>query len=296
MIRVVITGANGFIGKHLSIFLDNLEYDVYCIVRERSCLNGLEIDDSKIYKLKDNSDVFDYMNIIKPDILIHLAGYFVSQHDENNIENLLNSNIVYSSMILDAAVKSGCKSIINCTTYWEHYMGQLYYPVNLYAATKKAFKDIIDYYVLWKNIDCISLVIFDTYVPNDNRPKILNKLHELPEGHIFKMSAGNQKMSLCYIEDVCEAFERAIEYVLDIRNKYPKVHKEFALKTPFIYTLKQVVDMFCRVTNKNIVVQWGALPYRTGEIMNPDAIGIDIPGWMAKVDLPEGIRRSFVDI
>jgi nucleoside-diphosphate-sugar epimerase len=113
-----------------------------------------------------------------PDVVFHLASLFLSQHRPENVEPLIQSNLLFSTQLVEAMVNNGCKLLVNTGTSWQHFEDAHYSPVNLYAATKQAFEVILDYYVEAKGLALISLALFDTYGPGDPRPKLFSLLRK----------------------------------------------------------------------------------------------------------------------
>ena len=140
--KIAVTGATGYIGNHLVSVLGR-EHEVYAIVRDTSDTAAIEphIKELAVY---DRERIYDLLAEARPDILIHLAGVFYGEHNAENISDLLESNLVFSTVIFDAAAAAGCRKIINTGTYWQQFLGEPYNPVNLYAATKQAAEDILE--------------------------------------------------------------------------------------------------------------------------------------------------------
>jgi len=79
--RVVITGANGFIGSHMAMRMLVEGADVNVMVRESSDLWRLDkvSKDIELYRvdLRNSGEVEKYVRKIKPDYVFHMAAYGV---------------------------------------------------------------------------------------------------------------------------------------------------------------------------------------------------------------------------
>lgn len=284
--KIVITGGTGYIGRHVADWLSK-EHEVYAIVRESSDVSFLKNCTVGIVIFKEET-IYDKLKNIQPEILIHLSGVFYSQHTRENIKNLLESNFVFSGIVIDAAVKAGCRQIINTGSYWQSYEGEEYNPVNLYAATKQAIEDVIQYYVRGEKCKAITLQIFDTYGPDDTRNKILNKIKKLEDGEKFQMSPGEQKQYYCHIDDVVRGYERAVHLLCSMEsNKYAK----YVLRDKKPVCLKSVVELYLDIHKKQVDIVWGGLPYRDREIMDPTGMGQVLPGWKPEISLEQGLQN-----
>ena len=58
-----------------------------------------------------------------------------------------------------------------------HKNSEEYLPLNLYAATKKSFQDILKYYEnTYKSVKFYNLFLHDIYGENDQRDKIIHTI------------------------------------------------------------------------------------------------------------------------
>ena len=286
MYKLVLSGSTGYIGKNFIRILGN-KYEIFCIVRKKTDKENAIKGNCVVISYSKEKELYGILDSIKPDVAVHLAGVFLGNHDSDTIGGMIDCNIRFSTFFLDAAVKAGCHKIINTGSYWQNYLGEPYNPVNLYAATKQAFEDVMKYYQKAENAAGITLTIFDTYGPNDNRKKILNTLMNLQDGESIDMSPGNQKMFFCYIDDVIKAFDVAIEKVIELPDG---VIEKYAIRSENPIPLKDVVLTLLKISGKNLVINWGRLPYRKREIIDPDGIGEIIPNWCAEIDLYQGLK------
>ena len=225
---------------------------------------------------------------IQPIGVFHLASKFIAEHKTEEVDTLINSNILFSTQLLEAMKEANVKNLINTGTSWQYYNNDDYNPVCLYAATKQAFEAIIEYYIQAGDFKVITLVLFDTYGENDTRPKLMNLLKKVAtEGTALDMSAGEQQLSLVHIADVCRAFILAFEMLeTQLINK----HKHYAIISDEIYSLKEIVQIFERQTNKNLNITFGKRPYRKREVMKVWDKGEKLPNWKAEISLEEGIN------
>lgn len=293
MSKYIITGATGFIGSRLTKRLISNGHDVFIISRKTS--NYKELNDIKdkltIFEYDGNIDrLIEFYKKIKPDFTIHLASVYITEHSQYDVDDLIDSNIKFSTQILEAMNISGSKKIINTSTSWQHYSDEDYNPVNLYAATKEAFEDIIKFYINALDFSCISLELFDTYGENDSRNKILNILCKYSvEKTTLNMSKGNQIIDLTYIDDVIEAYICAIDI---LEREDNTLYKKYVVSSDRI-SLKELVKLYQDKTGYIVSVNWGAKEYRQREVMIPWTKGENIPTWQAKISLEEGIVKAF---
>ncbi len=293
IVKIFVTGATGFIGSNLVRGLIKNNYKVYALIRKNSKTTLIDDIKDKIEIFEYDGDInnlVEYFKEIKPDVVIHLASLFLSKHNTEDIENLIKSNILFGTQILEAMIKSDTKNIINTSTSWQHYNNEQYNPVCLYAATKQAFEDILKFYVEAYKITAVNLTIFDSYGAFDIRNKIIKKLYEiLHTGETLNMSGGEQFIDLIYIKDIVEAYLTTIRLIQE--DKVKDEMKKYYLNSNNPLRLKDAVKVFEEVNNKKVDIKWGMRPYREREVMETYKLGERLPNWEPKYSLKEGLTE-----
>jgi len=288
----LVTGGTGFVGSNLCRSLVKNGWRVHIIAIPHD-IGGTLLDD-----IRDQLDIHVHdgstacmssiMATVMPDIVFHLASLFLSEHTEEDIDRLIISNVLFGNQLLEAMAVHRVFRIVNTGTSWQHYGNEAYSPVNLYAATKQAFEDVMRYYVEAKGIKAITLKLFDTYGPNDPRPKLFHLLEKLAqEGSSLTMSPGEQLVDLVHVTDVVAAFEIASDRLV---HGLVEGHEIYAVTSGNPMTLKEVVDVFERALRKKLAIEWGGRPYRAREVMSLWDKGKRLPGWSPTYSLETGIN------
>lgn len=292
--NILVTGHSGFVGQNLVKKLaeeGNRVFTLHVLFRKTNSpeyVTPIDFDETNLNRfaesLKGNSI----------DGIIHLATKFLVKHTLQQVAELVDSNLRLGAMLLDAAEEAKVRWFLNTGTYWQYYRNNSYSPVNLYAAIKQGFETIAQYYIETGTIKFVTLILFDTYGPDDNRPKLLNQWHKISKtGESFKMSGGGQLMKINYIDDVVNAFVLLAD---GLQNKTGKINngQVFSLDSPRDYTLRQLAEIFESTLSTKLNIEWGTLPYRKREVMKPALSGEPVPGWKPQVSLREGLKRTFV--
>lgn len=287
--NLLITGATGFIGYNL---VENLksEYNLHFLLRKGSDLDKYQ---NKFYFDQNVGDLHDYIVDNKIIGIVHLASLYLSKHNENDIKQLIDSNIYLGTALLEASLNTSVKWFLNTGTFWQHYISDSldYCPVNLYAATKQSFIDIAKFYTEISNIQFVTLKICDTYGLNDIRPKLFNLWQKISQtGEELLMSPGEQYIDILYIDDVVSGFLELIKLL----NEGSNIESDYALYAQKLYQLKELSRLFEEVSGKKLNIKWGGRAYRQREVMEPWSKGRPIPGWSPRVDIKEGIAK-FLD-
>lgn len=293
--KILITGATGFIGQNLVKLLVDKNHEVHCIVRNKSDVSKID-NKIKIFRYDKNIDnLIIYFNNEKFDGVIHLASLFLATHTKNDISNLISSNVKFGTELLEACTISDVKWFINTGTFWQNYENEIYNPVNLYAATKEAFQNIAKYYTESSNLIFTTIKLNDTFGPNDTRNKIFNLWNKIAKsGESLGMSSGAQIIDISYIDDVINAYEILISH-LESDNKTSFKNKVFSVKSNERMTLKELSKIFEDAIKTNLNIEWGKRPYRKRESMIPWEKGEIIPNWKPKYTLKNAIIKTLRD-
>jgi nucleoside-diphosphate-sugar epimerase len=228
------------------------------------------------------------MEAASPTVVFHLASLFLSEHRLEDIDRLVACNLLFASQLAEAMVQTKVWRLVNTGTSWQHYENREYCPVNLYAATKQAFEDILRYYVEATPLQAITLKLFDTYGPGDRRAKLFKLLRQVAEQQEpLAMSPGEQLIDLVHVDDVLDAFQLAAELLM--QDKVAG-HEVFAVSSGAPIPLKELVAVYSRLLGRTLPIIWGGRPYRSREVMVPWHAGRSLPGWYPRVTLEEGVR------
>jgi nucleoside-diphosphate-sugar epimerase len=227
-----------------------------------------------------------------PDVVVHLAAYYVRDHHEEDISSLIRANVEFGTHLLDAMGQGGCNALVYTGTAWQHYRDEDYCPVNLYAATKQAFSTIADYYRDADGLRLLELHLYDSYGPGDRRPKLLNRLLAAAEtGEEIFMTQGTQRLHLVHVDDVSQGVAMACEQVMSFE---PGERRVYRLPSEQALTLRELVDMFnVAGASRPITVRWGAQPFHRREVFQPWEGAPVLPGWKAEVSLKAGLEAVY---
>jgi nucleoside-diphosphate-sugar epimerase len=288
--EAALTGASGFIGRNLAKRLLSDGWKVNVIARPGSDLKPLSgyAGDLSVH-IHDGTmeGMMGLFGNMAPSIVFHLASLFIADHASRDIPRLVNSNILLGLQLVEAMSAKNVKHFINTGTAWQHYRNERYDPVNLYAASKEAFEALLQYYVKARGLKAITLKLFDTYGPNDPRPKLFAFLRGEDQGNQeLAMSPGEQLLDLVYVDDVVDAFLTA---AARLPNNEGEAYEEYAVSSGRLMALKDLVALFQDISGKKRPIRWGGKPYRAREVMVPWSEGRKIAGWNPKVPIEQGI-------
>ena len=175
--NILITGASGFVGSHVLDDCLKNNFNVHAIFRH----SKKNVSFTKKYKKQIfpifYNNIYEIKNKLtncKIDYVIHCATHYIKKHDHNDIENIIKSNVLFSTILLDAVVNIKIKKFINLGTVWQHFNDTKNLAFNLYAATKQSFECIFNYYKnQYTKIKFYNILLTDTFGTNDKRKKLI---------------------------------------------------------------------------------------------------------------------------
>lgn len=290
--KALITGATGYVGSKLCkrLLANGWEVDVLVRTTGRLVPEPLAHQVGQYNYDGSAQSAQDAVAASKPDVVFHLASLFIAEHQSHQTTELINSNLLFGTHVVEACVRNDVLRFINTGTSWQHYRSERYDPVCLYAATKQAFEDILDFYADAFGLRVITLKLFDTYGPDDPRPKLVNLLMKaLHSGERLGMSPGEQMLDLVHIDDVTNAFMVGAQQLLNSTSYTP--HNRYAVSSGAPQSVRQLVALMEQISGKTIQVTFGARPYRSREVMLSWQGGQHLPTWKTQTSLHNGIRQ-----
>lgn len=293
--RVLLTGATGFIGSRLASRCSDCGHAVSAIVRSTSDVSTIAdvVSEKNCHVFNGTYGSVDFaLRKSSPDVVVHLASLFIAQHNSDDVVDLVSSNVLFGAFVLEAMKVNGVHRLVNTSTNWEHFKDAPYNPANLYAATKKAFEDILLYYVEAHSLRAITLELTDTYGEADHRRKIINLLIQaIRTDTPIDVSPGEQLLDLVHVEDVIDAYMIACKLCMD----EPTGHRSYSVSSGKPIKLKDIVALMERICRKPIAVNLGGRQYRFREVMKPWLNGEPLPGWKCRRTLEAFLTQQLAD-
>lgn len=226
--KVFITGTAGFIGFHLSKLLlskgyivhgfDGMTdyYDVELKKRRNEQLLQNQFYDSTISMLEDHTALNSSISKFKPDVIIHLAAQAGVRYSIENPKAYIDSNIIGTFNILEAAKEHNIKHLLMASTS-SVYGGNIEMPfseqqkadtqLTLYAATKKANESMAHSYAHLWDIPVTMFRFFTVYGPWGRPDMALFKFVSaiLDDRPIDIYNNGDMYRDFTYVEDLVRA-------------------------------------------------------------------------------------------
>src|SRR3989338_1281307 len=185
--KVLVTGAGGFIGSHLTEHLVELGAQVRALVQYNSLGSWEWLEDSYVKKdievlLGDIRDQDCVQRLVKErDIVFHLAALIGIPYSYEAHSSYVQTNILGTLNVLQAAVKAGIERMIHTSTS-ETYGSAQYLPMDEkhplcgqspYAASKIGADMLAESFYRSFHLPVVTLRPFNTYGPRQSARAII---------------------------------------------------------------------------------------------------------------------------
>jgi len=247
--KILLTGSSGFIGSNiLSSFSE--KYKFYIVVRKKIPKKILIKKNIKVIYFKSYESLNSKLKKIKVDIVIHCATHYIKTHKFSDIKKFCNSNLLFGNIILENLNVMKASKFINFSTVWEDSNAKKNDTINLYAAYKKSFSAILDFYKKnLKKVKFYELMISDTFGKDDHRKKIINTLKiNYRKKKTTNIISKNLHINLLNILDIVSA--------INLILKKSIIPKKYLLKNKVDTKIFNLIKIFNKNNKIPLKVKW----------------------------------------
>lgn len=213
--KIVITGANGFTGQHMALYLANKGFQVHAVARGESRLPPHHSIQYHTCELTSVSSVESIISQVRPNWILHIAAMSKPDECHANQTNCLLHNVEATKFLGEAAVKYQSRFVYFSTDFifgenGPHGEEDLTDPLNFYGETKLIaenwVKQFIPHYVIVRPV-----FIYGTQLEG-MRPSFIQWVQQqLVQGKSIKV-VNDQKRTPTYIVDICKGVESIIQH------------------------------------------------------------------------------------
>lgn len=226
--KVLVTGAGGFIGSHIAEALIKENYNVTALVHynSRNSFGNLELLDDKLQKqikivLGDICDPYFIRSILKTqDAVIHMAALIGIPYSYKAFESNIKTNILGTSTLLHESMAIGLKRFIHTSTSEVYGTGK-YFPMDEkhplsaqspYAATKIGADKIVESAFNSYNFPQVTIRPFNNFGPRQSaRAVIPTIITQVLAGSTLSIGSVNTIRDFVYVKDTVNAYVKALK-------------------------------------------------------------------------------------
>lgn len=291
--RVLLTGATGFIGSHVARALLERGHDVHALVRRHSSRHRIADLGDRLHvltaDLSDAAETAAAVHASGPEGAVHAAWYVEPGSYLDAVpENLeaLEASMRLFRLLLDA----GCERITTVGTGFEPKAGGRHGGArpaqeSVYASTKGALHEVIER-LATEGAAVACAHVFYLYGPfEDGRRLVPALIRALLGGEEIEVTDGRQRRDYLHVSDVasalCTIVEAGAAGSIDVCAGEPTL----------------LTDLFAAVeeaTGRPGLIKAGARAYGPGEVV--EARGDDTVlrglGWAPSFDLARGVKDA----
>ena len=295
LLRVVITGGLGFLGSKLVSALSSVGFHVVAPIRMDSIGRiPKHVGDQSLVEWwpipsDDKGQVFE--SLPPTDVILHSATNY--GRGDNEIRQVLDSNIIFPLALLEHSRKSGLQHFINIDSYFNKPENEFSTLLN-YSLSKRSL-------LLWLSslageLRVTNLRIEHMYGPGDGSHKFIPTLVRkvaLEKVEHLDLTMGNQTRDFVYVDDVVDAVVLTVHRAIEQTKKdITEGMQTFEIGTGVATSVADLVRMVARASSSPTELRFGALPSQKNEILHSKADNLfsSMFGWKHKTNLEDGIR------
>ena len=283
--HIVVTGGFGFLGRSLVSKLIEKNYLITIIEKQETVNPFTMLKNTKVF-YSDNLD-FSKLFEIKTDLIIHTATLYGRNNE--TMHNIFETNLKFPLNLLEAAIEYNVPYFINTDTILNKH-------TNYYSLSKKQFGEWLQ--MLSENISIINLSLEHFYGPGASESNFITLMIKKLLSHeaSIDLTEGLQKRNFIFISDIIDAYLLTIDCINNGIIKGPI--NNYAVSSNEIISIKELTLKLKKITNSQVKLNFGAIPYRKNEIMEPVPANNALQQleWNPSVSLDEGLKKTVKSI
>jgi NAD dependent epimerase/dehydratase len=305
--RVLVTGAGGFIGGHLTAELVRRGARVRALVRynsrdERGTLDWLGDDLTRDVEtvLGDLRDIESVTQAARGmDLVFHLGAQIAIPYSYVNPRDFFETNVLGTLNIAQAALETDVRRVVHTSTS-EVYGSARTVPIteahplepqSPYAASKLAADKLMDAWHRSFELPVTIVRPFNSYGPHQSaRAVIPTIISQALDGGTVRLGSLHPRRDMTYVSDTVDGF-------LAAGSAPATLGRTVQLGTGVDASVGDIVSLVSSILGTDLHVEADATRIRPPAsevqrlISRPD-LARELAGWSAQVPLREGLERT----
>lgn len=212
--KILVTGANGFLGQHLTLFLVNKGYEVIACSRGACRISGPSLFQYYPVELTKENEVSALISLVQPQLIIHTAAMSKPDECENDKATCLLHNVESTKFLLQACKALQARFIYVSTDFifgenGPHGEDETPAPLNFYGESKLLAEQLVINSGL--KYEIVRPVFIYGPVLEGMRPSFLHWVkHNLEQQKPIKV-VSDQQRTPTFVTDICKGIEAIID-------------------------------------------------------------------------------------
>ncbi|HEX6987962.1 MAG TPA: SDR family NAD(P)-dependent oxidoreductase [Bacillota bacterium] len=303
--RVLVTGAGGFIGSHLTERLVELGAEVRALVRYTSTGSAGWLETSRHRREIEviGADITDREMVRRAargsEVVFHLAALIGIPYSYHAPESYVRTNVEGTLVVLQSALACDVGRFVHTSTS-EVYGTARRVPIDEghplqaqspYSATKIAADKLAESFHLSFGLPVAILRPFNTYGPRQSaRAVIPTIITQCLTGDVVRLGSLHPTRDLTYVADTVEGFLRAAE-------RPEAVGQTIHLGTGQEISVGDLARLIADLAGRSIRIETQEervrpAPSEVERLLADNTRARSLLGWTPRVSLTEGLRRT----
>ncbi|PYU32668.1 MAG: hypothetical protein DMG28_10840 [Acidobacteria bacterium] len=297
--RILITGATGFVGCHMLAPLIEREHEVFSLERHRSWREPLGASTAGrpvFCDLRDHFAVRQVVRDVQPEAVIHLAAISPVSYSYNHPNEILEANLIGTVNLAEACLREvpQFRQFLFASSSETYGKGPVpkteempQNPNSPYSVSKLAAEKYVLYLRDAYRLPATVLRLFNTYGRKDNADFVVERtIVQMLRGHTVRLGAPSPVRDLLYVDDHVNAY-------LSCLGNEKAIGGIFNFSTGRGVSVSELVGLLASLTGFVGEVAWDTIPRRPLDIdrmIGDSSQAEKILGWRPRVNLEEGLR------
>ena len=292
MRKVIVTGANGFIGSSLikRLVKEKIEVTAIDISFQECRLPKSELIKEKEISLFDFEELESQIERKEYDAFYHLAWRGVNGKDKAD-PLIQNDNIRMTLKCAEIAHKKGCKKFLCAGTVAEQTVNSLE-SLNvtaggmMYGVAKHCTHLMVETYCKTIGLPFVWMQFSNIYGPMNKTGNLISyTLGEILSKREATFGPANQPYDFIYIDDL-------IEGMIRMMNTEDEFTGPINLGNPNEFPVLELAERIISMTGSSSKIVFKSLPDDDPKQRQPDiTLAKEKLGWQPTVELEEGLKR-----
>ena len=306
---VVVTGADGFIGSHVTqrLIAEGANVRALCVYNSNGSYGWLDDlspaeRDAVDLQLGDIRDAEFVSDLVKgSDVVLHLAALIAIPYSYQAPRSYVETNVVGTLNVLEGVRRHGVGRLVNTSTS-EVYGTPKTVPITVdnelrgqspYSATKIAADKLCEAWASSFETPVIVLRPFNTYGPRQSARAVIPTVLQQMVAGAEKIHLGSltPRRDFTFVSDTADGFFKAATADIPLQGQV------IQLGTGHDVTIGELVEMSAKVTGSTaeIITQDERVRPEASEVMrllsDPSQALAEL-GWAPQVSLEDGLRQT----